>query len=221
VGPIYLEETRFISAVKPRTRKKCQKFDLEIPTSVQRALEIDQKTGTDFQKKAIDKEMKHVICLFDTLEDGAKEPNMSKRISCCIIFDIKMDFTHKAWFVAGGHVTDLPANIMYSSVVAQDNACLTFLIAALNGLDILSGNIGNAYIHTPTKEKVHTVCGPEFGHELQGRFTIICRAHYGLKSSAAAWYSSFAGALNDLKSASSLADPDVWMHPANKPDGTP
>jgi len=73
----------------------------------------------------------------------------------------------------------------------------------------------------PTKEKVYKICGPEFGHELQGRFAIICRALYGLKSSGAAWQSFFAGTLNDLNFISSLADPDIWMQPPNKPVGTP
>jgi hypothetical protein len=58
---------------------------------------------------------------------------------------------------------------------------LAFLLAALNDLEILGGDIGNAYLQAKTKEKVHTICGPEFGHALQGQFAIICRALYGLK----------------------------------------
>jgi hypothetical protein len=38
-----------------------------------------------------------------------------------MFFDIKMDFTRKACFVAGGHVTNPPSNITYSSVVARDS----------------------------------------------------------------------------------------------------
>ena len=181
---------RIITAVKTRVKKKQQKFGLEIPTSVHRALQIDLKTGTDLWRNAIDKEMKHVMCAFDILEDGAQGPKMSKRIPCHMIFDIKMDFTRKAHFVAGGHVTNLPSSLTYSSVVVQDSVRLAFLIAALNDLEISGGDIGNAYLQAPTKEKVHTICGPEFGHHLQGRFAIICRALHELKSSRAAWHSS-------------------------------
>jgi hypothetical protein len=40
--------------------------------------------------------------------------------NCChIIFDIKMDFTRKARFVASGHMTDTPAVMTYSSVVSR------------------------------------------------------------------------------------------------------
>ncbi|MFN9978500.1 MAG: hypothetical protein ACK53Y_01230, partial [bacterium] len=102
-----------------------------------------------------------MMCAFDVLEEGAHEPKMSKRIPCHMIFDIKMDFTRKACFVAGGHVTDPPSNLTYSSVVARDSIRLAFLIAALNDLEVLGGDIGNAYLQAPTKEKVHTICGPE------------------------------------------------------------
>jgi hypothetical protein len=147
------------------------------------------------------------MCAFDILEDGAQEPKISKRIPCHMIFDIKMDFIPKAHFVAGGHVTDPPSSLTYSSFVAWDSVCLAFLIAALNNLEVLGGDIGNVYLQAPTKEKVHTICSPKFGHHLQG-FAIICRALYGLKSSGAAWHSSFAGTHNDLGFTSSLADPD-------------
>jgi hypothetical protein len=43
-----------------------------------------------------------------------------------MIYEIK---TRKARFVAGGHITDPPALIAYSSVVDRDSVCLAFLIA--------------------------------------------------------------------------------------------
>jgi len=130
--------------------------------------------------------MKHVMCAFHILDEGAPEPKMSKRIPCHLIFDIKMDFTLKARFVAGGHVTDPPSSITFASVVSSDSVRLAFLIAALNDLDILGADIGNAYLNSLTTEKVHTVCGLEFGQAYLGRFAIITRALYGLKSSGAA-----------------------------------
>jgi hypothetical protein len=83
-------------------------------------LEIDRETGTDLWMKAmaIEKEMKHVKVAFYILEKGASEPVGSKHIPCHIIFDVKEDFTGKARFVAGGHVTDPSASLTYSSVVA-------------------------------------------------------------------------------------------------------
>jgi hypothetical protein len=60
-----------------------------------------------------------------------------QEINCHMIFDIKMDITRKARFVAGGHRTEPPASITYSSVVSRDSVQLAFLTAALtrdNGL---------------------------------------------------------------------------------------
>ena len=45
-----------------------------------------------------------------------------QEIKCHIVFDVKMDFILKARFVAGGHTT-------------------------LNGLDLMSCDIGNAYLN--------------------------------------------------------------------------
>jgi Reverse transcriptase (RNA-dependent DNA polymerase) len=96
-----------------------------------------------------------------------------------------MDFTRKARLVAGGHVTDPPTSITYSSVVSRELVRIVFLIAALNDLDIMTADIGNAYLNAFTSEKVYTITGPEFGEEA-GRVAIIIRALYGLKSSGAA-----------------------------------
>jgi hypothetical protein len=210
---------RIVAAVRSRSKKRDNKFGIEVPRTVKRALEIDRETGTDYWRKAIEKEMMHVRCAFRILEEDAPEPRMSKRIPCHMIFDVKMDFTRKARLVAGGHFTDPPASLTYSSVVARDSIRIAFLIAALNDLDILSADIGNAYLNAPTKERVHTVCGLEFGQNYQGRYAIIVRALYGLKSSAAAWRSMLAGTLSDMGFQSSLADPDVWMKPAKKTTG--
>jgi hypothetical protein len=130
-----------------------------------------------------------------------------------------MDFSRKVRFVASGHVTDPPANITFASVVSRDSVRLAFLIAALNDLHVLGADIRNAYLNAMTSEKVHTICGLEFGQAYLGRFAIITRALYGLKSSGAAWRNTLAGTLGDLGFVSTLADPDVWIRPATKLNG--
>ena len=60
---------------------------------------------------------------------------------------------------------------------------------------------------------------PEFGPSNQGKVAVIIHALYGFKSSGAVWHSHFAATLQDLDFCSSLADPDVWMHTAAKPNG--
>jgi hypothetical protein len=64
---------------------------------------------------------------------------------------------------------------------------------------------------------VYTICGPEFGLEDEGKFAVIVRAQYGLKSSGAAWRAHLAEHMVDIGFTS---DPDVWLRPAVKSDGT-
>ena len=68
-----------------------------------------------------------------------------------MIFDVKMDFTRKARFVAGGHLTDAPSSVTYSSIVSRDSVRIAFLVAALNGLDVMACDIGNSMHHVAKK----------------------------------------------------------------------
>ena len=54
---------------------------------------------------------------FIVVEDGKPMPHGYKRILYHMVFDVKMDFTRKARLVAGGHKTDPPTTLTYSSVV--------------------------------------------------------------------------------------------------------
>ncbi len=81
-----------------------------------------------------------------------------------MIFDIKMeDFRRKARLVAGGHLTKAPATITYASVVSCETVCLALTFASLNDLEVKVGNVLNAYITAPVKEKVWAILGLKFG----------------------------------------------------------
>ena len=139
-------------------------------------------------------------------------------IRCHMIFDVKMDFTRKARFVAGGHLTDAPSSVTYSSVVSRDSVQLAFLIAKLNGLDVMACDVGNAYLHAPCREKVWFKGGIETGEDM-GKVLVITRALYGLKSSGASWRSTLTGTLIDLGFQETYADPDVWRRSATRANG--
>ena len=218
VPDILKKRDRIISKVKTRYWKRTHKFGIELPKTIEEALEIDRRTGTDFWKKAIEREMKNVMPAFHFPEDG-KVPIGYKHIDCHMVFDVKMDLTRKARYVAGGHQTDPPKESVYSSVVSKDSVRIIFTIAALNDLDILSADVQNAYLNAPTKEKVYTTAGLEFGASRVGQPVLIVRALYGLRSSGARWHDHMAKTLRDAGFESSRADPDVWMRPATKPDG--
>jgi hypothetical protein len=131
-----------------------------------------------------------------------------------MIFDIKMDLTRKARFVAGGHTTDTPASMTYSSVVSRDSVRIAFTYAALMGMDVWAADIGNAYLNAKCRERIWTVAGKEFGSD-EGQVLIIVQALYGLKSSGAAWRSTLAESLSDMGFSQSRGDPDVHFSIAN------
>ena len=153
---------------------------------------------------------------------GKKPPVGYKQIQCHFIFDVKLgeNFRRKARYVAQGNRMEDPDVITFSSVVSRDSVRIALLLAALNGLELKACDIKNAYLTAPNKEKVYIVAGPEFGPELCGQMMIVTRALYGLKSAGAAFRSYLASHLISLDYRASYADPDVWLRPAVKPDGT-
>ena len=206
------------------------KMGIRLPKTVKEALEIDRVTGTDFWRRAIEKEMAAVTPAFSDEKVKGLSPEEVRKgqvligyqeIKCHMIFDVKMDMTRKARFVAGGHMTKPPSSITYASVVSRDSVRIAFMLAALNDLDVQAADIGNAYLNAKCKERIWTVGGPEFrSFGLEGKPLVIVRALYGLKSSGAAWRAHLAESLVEMGFTSSRADPDVWMKAARKPDGT-
>ena len=84
------------------------------------------------------------------------------------------------------------------------------LIAEMNGLETMAGDVGNAYLEAYTREKIYFIAGPEFG-ELEGTIMIIVKALYGLKTSGARYREHFADYLLARDWFQSKAHPDIWM----------
>jgi hypothetical protein len=135
-----------------------------------------------------------------------------------MVFDIKMDFSWKARFVAGGHTTEAPTSMTYSSVASRESVRLAFLIVALNDINIMSCDLENAYLNAECREKIWFEGGLECGED-KGKVLIVMRALYGLKSAGASWRAALAKLLAGLGFELTKADPDVWIQKAVHPDG--
>ena len=129
------------------------------------------------------------------------------------------NFRRKARLVGGGYMTEAPSSITYYSFVSRDSIRISLAIASLNGLDLLGGDIQNAYLTAKCREKIWTIAGLEFGSE-EGSLMIVKMALYGLKSSGVVFRAKLAGVLHDLSYVTSKAYPDVWIRPAVRPDGS-
>ena len=132
-------------------------------------------------------------------KDVSQIPPGFQQIKCHMIFNVKMgkNFHRKACFIAGGHTTETPSTLTYSSIMSRDSVQITLLTAALNGLQVMACNIQNAYLTANCREKIWMYAGPEFGSE-RGTPMIIKKALYRLKSSGTVFQAHLAETLHDI-----------------------
>ena len=209
-----------LSAVKSRMRKKTHKYGIEIPDSIQRAKELDAMNGNTLWMDALRKEMYNVGVAFEVLDEDAPAPKGWSKVDGHIIWDLKMDFTRKARWVLNGHKCPDPDGSTYAGVVSRESVRIALTYAALNGLAVCAADIRNAYLQAPSSQKHFIVCGPEFGYENEGKVALIHRALYGGKSAGRDFRNHLRSCMHHLQFQSCPADPDVWMRPAIKSDGT-
>ena len=60
-------------------------------------------------------------------------------------------------------MTETQKCMTYSSVVGRETLRISLTIAALNDLQVKSGDVMNAYVTAPRSENIWTVLGKEFG----------------------------------------------------------
>jgi hypothetical protein len=185
---------------------------------VKQAYDLDRINGNTLWADAIATEMKNVQVAFRVLPKWETAPGGHKKIPCHMIFDIKMtDFGRKARLVAGGHVTEAPAAMTYASIFSHETVRIALIIAALNSLDVKTGDVMNTYITALITEKVWTILGPEFGDTECGLHAVIVRALYGLKSAGAAFCAHLSSFMRRMGFKLCKADPDLWYKAETNP----
>jgi hypothetical protein len=143
---------RLLAKVKTRYFRREEKLGIPMPKSVKEDLELDAESGgTSHWLDAIKKAMSVIIPAVRILNAGDKAPVGCQTIPCHMVVDVKSDFTRP------------PTTQTYASVVTRESVRIGFLYASLNNLTIMSADVQGAYLNAPCKEKVCTVCGPEFG----------------------------------------------------------
>jgi hypothetical protein len=208
------------SKLRQVRRSTKYKFGFEIPRDYQEAVRIDtDNANTKFQDATVLELFQ--IDEFKTFHDQGRAkynpqgkvtngPLGYQKIRVHLIFDVKHDGRHKARLVVDGHLTETPAESVYSSVVSLRSLRLVTFLAVHNQLELWGADIGNAYLEAETKEKLYIVAGEEFG-DRQGHILIIRRALYGAKSSGKRWHERFSDVLRSEGFVPSKADTDVWM----------
>lgn len=209
-----------LASIKRRIRKTTHKYGIEIPSSVEHAHEIDKQSGNNLWRDAIQKEMFNVGIAFEVLNEGQKAPVGWHKVTGHLVYDVKMDFTRKARWVLDGHKTADPIGSSYAGVVSRESIRIAFTYAALNHLDVCAADIRNAYLQAPSSRKDYIICGAEFGLEHVGKVALIHRALYGGKTAGKDFRNHLRSCMHHLHFVSCPADPDVWMRPALKSDGS-
>jgi hypothetical protein len=120
-------EKHFLRLVKQAKMKSYHqslkyKFGYRIPKDYEEALKLDElNQNTKWKDATITKmsQLKEYKCLIDAGIYGRdKAPDGHKKIRAHLVFDVKHDGCHKACYVAGGHLTNVPNMSVYSGVVS-------------------------------------------------------------------------------------------------------
>ena len=164
--------------------------------------------------------MANVLIAFNILDDNEGIPVGYSLAKVHLIFDVKMDGTFKARLCKDEHLTEDLEGSRYAGVVSRESVRIALVYAALNDIDVMAVDIRNAYLQPPTSEKHYIISGQKFGIENQGKRAIISRALYGGKVSDRDYRNSLRAYVKHLDFESYLADPDVWMRKAKKPNGS-
>ena len=161
-------------------------FGVRVPRSYHEAVALDKANGNILWQDAIQRELDQIkeYNTFIPRPDLKTPPKDHQFVRVHFVFAVKHDLRCKARLVAGGHMTDPPNEESYSSVVTIKGMRICILLAELNGLKIMAGDVGNAYLEAKTQEKIYIIAGPEFG-ELEGTIMVVNKALYGLKTSGA------------------------------------
>jgi hypothetical protein len=157
------------------------KIGYRIPKDYEEALKLDELNQYAKWKDATITKMSQLKEYKSFIDAGIysrdKPPDGHKKIRAHLVFDVKHDRHHKARYVAGGHLTDIPNESVYSGVVSLRGLRMVAFLSELNGLDLWATDIGNAYLEAKTSELLFIIAGPEFG-DLEGHMLIIYKVLY-------------------------------------------
>jgi len=190
------------------------KFGHRVPISVKESLKLDKENDNSLWRDEITKEMdameEHKCFEFRNNMGGLNKENGWQYAPLHMIFDIKsQDMRRKARLVVGGHVVSCDGFETYSSTVKAVSVRLVMIMADHMHLSVMSGDVCNSFLNSPSKEKIWSRAGPEFG-EKEGCIFTIKKAIYGTRTAAKAFHDIFADCLRRMDFLPTRADQYLW-----------
>ena len=173
--------TTTASNVRAKREAKTFKHGLEVPRNWKDIVRIDAEAGNRLWQEAIEQEFNALVMhgCFDFKTPNYKPPTDYQYARLHFVYDIKSDLRYKARLVCNGNQVDPRGLSTRATVVKTISVRLLDLIASAQGLKVLCGDIGNAFIQATTNEKIYTRLGHEFGNK-RYCIALIVKALYGL-----------------------------------------
>ena len=107
--------------------------------------------------------MANIHADFEILEPNQYVTIGWKASSIHFVYDVKMVFTCKNWWVKYGNKTSDPDQYTYAGFVSRDSVHIALTYDLLNGVDVVEADINNSYLQAPSSEKHCIIFGGEFG----------------------------------------------------------
>ena len=124
---------------------------------------------------------------------------------------MKMDFTRNNRWLLDGYKTPDTIGSKHFGVVSRYSFRITFTYVVLNGINVFTEYIKNAYLQDPSSQKYFIICGKEFGLENKSKETLIRRALYGGKSAGRYFRNHLHACIRHMDLGSFLEDSYVYM----------
>ena len=96
---------------------------------------------------------------FDFKSPGYNPPGDFQYCRLHFVYDLKPDLWYKARLVCDGSMVDPRGLSTRTTVVKGISVRLLDLVADIQNLKVMTGDIGNAFIQAHTNEKIFTKCG--------------------------------------------------------------
>ncbi len=196
------------------------KYGKEVPKTWDDVIRLDEAANCTMWQDAVKKEISALIYhqCFEFKNPGYKPSRDYQYAPMRLVYDVKPDGRCKARLVISGDTVDPKGLATRATVVKTVSVRTLDIIADLYGLEMLQGDIGNAFIQAKTKEKCYTRCGAEFGSKA-GCIAILVKALYGLTTSAHQWRNMLADFIRSMGFKPTRFDRDVWMRQRDTNDG--
>lgn len=189
------------------------KYGIEVPRNWGDVICLDAENGDLGWQEAMKKKIGALLNTkyFNIQDDRYCKPPPAYQYACMhMVYAVKQDLCKKAQLVCDGSRVDPRTLNTQATVVRGISVRLLDVITHHWKKCVIAGDISNAFVQSPTEERVFTRLGDDFG-EHAGKVELIVKTLYRLTTSAAVFWRAFANFLRSMGLTPVCYDRDVWM----------